>query len=375
MGKIINIQKEELRSIRYYESAYYNTGGIMMNKKFSYLSIAATALLALSVSLTGCSTNKDSSASAKNDEYQKMEIKFSHVASDNTPKGQAALKFKEVVESKSNGAIKVSVFPSGQLYGDNDEIEALQANNVQIIAPSGAKLSGFDKSFEIFDLPFMFKNKEALYQFEDGDGGKKLLGKLDKVGMVGLDYWPNGFKHITNNKRNVVEPTDLKGLKIRTHGGTIINDVYQNLGASSAKVAFNETYQALQLGTVDGQENSLVNIQAQKYSEVQKYLTITGHARSEYVLVANKAWFDKLNEKTKELLAEAVKTSTETGREVELKFETEAMEDLKNSGKIEIHDLTDGEREVFVKALQPVFDNWSAQIDPDILQKAQEANQ
>ena len=332
----------------------------------------------LSFVLFGCSSSSTSSAGkdseSNKDGYQKMIVTFSHVAAENTPKGQAALKFKEIVESKSNGAIQVKVFPSGQLYGDDNEIEALQANNVQIIAPSSAKLSGFEKSFEIFDLPFMFKNSQALYKFEDGDGGKKLLGKLDKTGMIGLGFWPNGFKHITNNKVEINDPSDLKGLKIRTHGGTIINEVYEELGASSAKIAFNETYQALQLGTVDGQENSLINIQTQRYPEVQKYLTLTGHARSEYVLVANKAWWDKLNEKTKELFMEAVRISTEKSRELEEQFEAEALKDMKKNGNIKIHELTEEERQKFIDALRPVSEKWGKEIDSEILQKAKESN-
>ncbi|MGG1559806.1 DctP family TRAP transporter solute-binding subunit [Geobacillus thermoleovorans] len=351
-----------------------------MRRKNIFKSACLTLFIALlSASLFGCSSNKTNNSSdngkGSNSGYPKMVVTFSHVATENTPKGQAALKFKEVVESKSNGAIQVKVFPSGQLYGDDNEIEALQANNVQIIAPSVAKLSGFEKSFEIFDLPFMFKDSETLYGFEDGEGGKKLLDKLNQYGMVGLGFWPNGFKHITNNKIEIDDPSDLKGLKIRTHGGTMINEVYAALGASSTKIAFNETYQALQLGTVDGQENSLVNIQTQRYSEVQKYLTLTGHARSEYILVANKAWWDGLNEKTKELFMEAVKASTETGRQLEEKLEKEALDQLKGSGKINIHNLTDAERQKFIDALQPVFDKWSKEIDPEVLQKAQAANQ
>ncbi|AGT32404.1 hypothetical protein M493_10715 [Geobacillus genomosp. 3] len=334
----------------------------------------------LSALLFGCSSSNSSNSSSDNAKkggngYPKMTVMFSHVAAENTPKGQAALKFKEVVESKSNGAIQVKVFPSGQLYGDDNEIEALQANNVQIIAPSSAKLSGFEKSFEIFDLPFVFKDSQALYSFEDGEGGKKLLDKLDQYGMIGLGFWPNGFKHITNNKVEIDDPADLKGLKIRTHGGTIINEVYAALGASSAKIAFNETYQALQLGTVDGQENSLVNIQTQRYPEVQKYLTLSGHARSEYILVASKTWWDKLDAKTKELFMEAAKTSAEIGRELEAKLEKEALDQMEKEGKIKIHNLTDGERQKFTDVLQPVFDKWSKEIDPEVLQKAQETSQ
>ncbi len=346
-----------------------------MGKKISFLSITATTALALSLTLAGCSSKKEVAASTASNGYQKTEIKLSHVASENTPKGQSALKFKEIVESKSNGEVKVDIYPNGQLYGDNDEIEALQANNVQMIAPSAAKLSGFEESYEIFDLPFMFKDSNALYKFEDGEGGKKLLSKLDNAGMVGLDFWPNGFKHVTNNKKEVTKPTDLKGLKIRTHGGTIINEVYNQLGAGSSKIAFNETYQALQLGTVDGQENSLINFESQKYFEVQKYLTLSGHARSEYILLANKNWWSSLNDKTKGLIEEAVGESTKLGRELEAKYETEAMDKIKQSGRVKIHELTDDERQAFVNSLSTVNNKWGNKMDSEILQKAKEANQ
>ena len=154
--------------------------------------------------MAGCGSNASSAGASKegnkDSDIQKLEIKLSHVASDNTPKGLAALKFKEMVEEKSGGKIEVKVYPSGQLYGDNDEIEAVQAGNVQIIIPAAAKLSGFVETFEIFDLPFMFNNEEHLRAFEDGEAGQQLLGTLDDYGMKGLAFWPNGFKHITNNK-------------------------------------------------------------------------------------------------------------------------------------------------------------------------------
>lgn len=333
--------------------------------------------LALLFPLAGCGDKTSTTEAAKEGNtdagYPKMEIKLSHVAADNTPKGLAALKFKEIVEEESGGNIEVKVFPSGQLYGDNDEIEAVQAGNVQIIIPSSAKLSGFEETFEIFDLPFMFKSEEHLRAFEDGEGGQGLLATLDEYGMKGLAFWPNGFKHITNNKVAIDDPSDVKGLKIRTHGGQIINEVYDALGASSTKIAFNETYQALQLGTIDGQENSIVNIETQKYGEVQNNLTLTGHARSEYTVVTNKQWWDGLNKETQDLLTEAMKAATEEGRNQVEKLETESIEKIKSEGKMAIVELTDEQKEAFKQAIQPVFDKWAAKMNQEIINKAIEA--
>lgn len=349
------------------------------NKKNKLINLAKMSVLSLALllPLAGCGSNASSGGASKegskDSAIQKLEIKLSHVASDNTPKGLAALKFKEIVEEKSAGKIEVKVFPSGQLYGDNDEIEAVQAGNVQIIIPAAAKLSGFEETFEIFDLPFMFKNEEHLRAFEDGEAGEQLLATLDNHGMKGLAFWPNGFKHITNNKVAINEPKDLKSLKIRTHGGQIINEFYDALGASSTKISFNETYQALQLGTIDGQENSIVNIETQKYGEVQNNLTITGHARSEYAVVTNKQWWDGLNKQTQNLLTDAMKAATEEGRNQVEKLERESMEKIKNEEKIKIVELSDQDKEKFKQSTKPVFDKWAKKMNQEILTKAIEA--
>ncbi|BCJ86765.1 DctP family TRAP transporter solute-binding subunit [Effusibacillus dendaii] len=348
-----------------------------MKKKFGFFQAAAVSAAMVGFLISGCGSSGSQNAASGNNsgtgsDYPKMEIKFSHVAAPDTPKGQSALKFKEFVESKSGGNISVKVYPNGQLYGDNDEIEALQANNVQFIAPSSAKLGGFDKSFELFDLPFLFKDEKHLEAFEDGQAGKQLLSKVNSNNMEGLAFWPNGFKHITNSKRPIAKPEDLKGLKIRTHGGEIINDVYTALGAASTKLAFNETYQGLQLGTVDGQENSLVNIETQKYEEVQKYLTLTNHARSEYVVVTNKKWWDGLNAKTKDLLTQAMKEATSVGRNLVEKEEKEALDNIKKHNKMQIHQLTPEERQTFLKTLKPVSEKWGKDIDPNLLKAIDE---
>jgi len=346
----------------------------MKIKKLMTMSLLSLSLI---FPLAACGSDSASTEASNGSEsgIQELEIKLSHVAADNTPKGLAALKFKELVEEASDGKIEVKVFPSGQLYGDHDEIEAVQAGNVQMIIPAAAKLSGFEETFEIFDLPFLFKNEEHLQAFEDGEGGQQLLSTLEEYGMKGLAFWPNGFKHITNNKVAIDEPSDLKGLKIRTHGGQIINEIYDAMGAASTKIAFNETYQALQLGTIDGQENSVVNIETQKYGEVQKYLTLTSHTRSEYVVVTNKKWWDGLNQETQQLLIDAMKAATEEGRKQVENLETSSLEKKKSEGKMEIIELTDVQKEEFKKAVQPVFDKWAAKMNQEIINKAIEAGE
>lgn len=335
-------------------------------KKSKGLFFFVVCLFAFSVVMSGCGkdtagSNSDSSG------YPEMTIKLSHVVAEDDPKGQMAEKFKGIVEDKSDGNITVKVYPNGQLYGDEDEIQALQSNNVQMLAPQTTKLAGFDESMELFDIPFLFKDEDTLYKFEDSDVGHDLLAKLESDGIKGLAFWPAGFKHISTSKHEVKEPSDLKGLKIRTHGGDILNDAYKQFGAASTKIAFNDVYQALQLGTIDGQENNLPNIKSQSYDEVQDYLSLTNHTRTEYGLIANKQWWDDLNEDTRKLLNEAIETATETGRKIAAEEEDEALKDIKKNGQMKIHELTDEEHEKFVEALKPVVDKWSKKMDPEII--------
>jgi C4-dicarboxylate-binding protein DctP len=359
-----------------------------MNRKTYYVTVLAF-VFALSLVLSGCGGGskttqtgiggnsgdnaKKTEGTQKTSDYPAMVIKFSHTQAETTPKGQAALKFKEVVESKSGSKIKVQVYPSGQLYGDNDELEALQANNVQMIAPTSAKLGGFDETYELYDLPFLFKNEDHVYKFEDGEIGKQLLSKLEPKNIKGLAFWPNGMKHMTNNKVEITKPSDLKGLKVRTHGGKIINDVYSQLGAVSTKVAVNEAYQALQLGTVDGQENSLANIYTEKYEEVQKYMSLTGHTRSEYVVATNKKWFDGLTPDTQALINDAMKEATKKGREISTEADNTIADKIKKNGKMKVHELTADERQAFLDALKPVYDKWLPQMDANIIKAIQDA--
>lgn len=336
-------------------------------KKIKSTYLLVICLLVLSIVISGC--GKDTAATENGDGYPEMTIKLSHVVAEDDPKGQMAEKFKDIVEKKSDGNITVKVYPNGQLYGDENEIQALQANNVQIIAPQTTKLAGFDESMELFDIPFLFKDEDALYKFEDSDVGSDLLKKIESDGIKGLAFWPNGFKHITNSKREIKEPSDLKGLKIRTHGGDILNDSYKQFGAASTKIAFNDVYQALQLGTIDGEENNLTNIKSQSYDEVQDYLSLTNHTRTEYGLVSNKGWWDGLDDKTQALVSEAVDEATEMGRKLAEEESDQALKDIEDKGKMKVHELTDEEHEKFVKALQPVIDKWSEKMDPEIIDK------
>ena len=215
-------------------------------------------------------------------------IKFSHVVAKDTPKGKAADKFRELAEAATKGRVKVEVYPNSTLYKDKEELEALQLGAVQMLAPSLAKFGPLGvKEFELFDLPYIFNDKQALNRVTNGPIGRDLLKKLETKGILGLAYWDNGFKVMSSNRPMHV-PADLKGLKMRIQASKVLDEEMRTLGANPQVMAFSEVYQALQTGVVDGTENPPSNLYTQKMHEVQKHLTVTNHGYIGYAVIVNK---------------------------------------------------------------------------------------
>ncbi|MCL4441654.1 MAG: TRAP transporter substrate-binding protein [Firmicutes bacterium] len=319
----------------------------------------------LVLTAAGCGGSKDD---AKKTTAKKVSVKFSHVVAESTPKGQGALKFKELLEK--SGQFEVQVFPSSQLYGDKEELEALRANNVQLIAPSVTKLVGFVPAFQLVDMPFLFKNDQAAYSFYNGPKGQELMNTLKPHGMLGLGWWPNGSKHFTNSKRPLKTPDDFKGLKFRTQSGGVLDEQFKALGAGSQTMAFGEVYQALNSKAVDGQENTFNNIDTQKYIEVQKYMTISSHGRLDYVVITNTKFWDSLTPEQQKIFTDAMKEATKYATKLADDLNAQSFEKLKGSGKMEIYTLTDADREKFVKAMQPVYDKYADKIGKDYIEAA-----
>ncbi|MCB2036236.1 MAG: DctP family TRAP transporter solute-binding subunit, partial [Ottowia sp.] len=221
-------------------------------------------------------------------------IKFSHVVADQTPKGQAAIKFKELAEKKLPGKVQVQVFPNSQLFGDGKEMEALLLGDVQMIAPSLSKFDRYTKKVQLFDLPFLFDDMEAVDRFQASANGQALLKSMTNRGLLGLAYWHNGMKQLSTDKDQLKRPEDVKGLKFRIQSSDVLEAQFRALGANPQKMAFSEVYQALQTGVVDGQENTWSNIFSQKFYEVQKTIAETNHGVIDYMVVTNAKWWDGL---------------------------------------------------------------------------------
>lgn len=237
-----------------------------------------------------------------------IEIAYGHGFMPTTPQHKSALKFKELVEQRSGGGIKINVFPSGQLGSAKDMFESLQMGTQQIALLPTARISGFAPKLQLFDLPFLFPNKTVAYKVFDGPIGSELLATLEPKGVKGVAIYEDGFKHFTCAKP-VAKLEDFKGRKFRTMESPIIMEQFKSLGSNPTPIDFGELYNALQQGVVDGQENPLVTIVNMKFYEVQKYVILSSHAYLGHVLMFSKPWYDALSPERQKLL-------TEVGREL-----------------------------------------------------------
>ena len=294
-------------------------------------------------------------------------IKFSHVVTPETPKGKASLRFKQLVEERTHGHVKVEVYPNSQLYKDREEIEALQLGAVQMLAPSLAKFGPLGvREFEVYDLPYMFPNKETLYRVMDGEVGQGLLKKLEPKGVIGLAYWDNGFKQMSAN-RPLKTVDDFRGLKMRIQSSKVLEAQMRALGANPQVMAFSEVYTALQQGVVDGTENPVSNLYTQKMYEVQKYLTISDHGYLGYAVITNKKFWEGLPADIRAILDQAMKEATQYEREIAKKENDDALAAVRAAKTTEIYILPDKDRLAWQKALLPVHTQFENTIGKDLV--------
>jgi C4-dicarboxylate-binding protein DctP len=296
-------------------------------------------------------------------------IKFSHVVAPDTPKGKAAEKFKQMVEERSKGAMKVEVYPNSQLYKDREELEALQLGAVQMLAPSMAKFGPLGaREFELFDLPFIFPNKETLYRTMDGVVGKRLFNKLETKGIIGLAYWDNGFKQMSANKP-MHKVADFNGLKMRIQSSKVLDAQMKALGAMPQVMAFSEVYTALQQGVVDGTENPLSNIYTQKMHEVQKHMTLSDHGYLGYAVITNKKFWDGLTADQRSLISQAMKEATVYERSIAEQEGADALAKIRAAKTTEIYTLTPAERAEWMNALLQVHKEFENVVGKENLQE------
>jgi C4-dicarboxylate-binding protein DctP len=306
---------------------------------------------------------------------QPITIKFSHVTAESTPKGQAAIKFKELAEKKLPGKVEVQVFANSQLFDDDQGMDALLLGDIQLLAPSLSKFDRYTKKLQVFDLPFIFKDSDAVNRFQLSPVGKSLLNSMHNKGIQGLGYWLNGMKELSTNQSQLRRPEDVKGLKFRIQESDVLQAQFRALGANPQKMAFGEVYQALQTGVVDGQENTWSNIYTQKYFEVQKSIAETNHGIILYMVITNARWWDGLPDDIRTGLAEAMDEATEYGNKLANDINEGDRQRIVEAGKAKIQTLTPEDLAEWRKVMAPVWKKYEPEIGKDLIDAALEANQ
>jgi len=306
------------------------------------------------------------------DEGEVKTIRAGIGLNDQHPQFKALVKFKEIVEEKTEGKVKVETYHSGQLGDDRSMTEALQIGSQEVTIPSTAPLANFVPEFSIFDFPFLFPNEEVADAVLDGEVGQKILDKLEDQNLVGLAYWENGFRDVTNSVRPIATAADFKGLKLRTMENELHLEAFKALGANPTPMALGELFTAMQQGTVDGQENPVPTIYLQKFYEVQDHVSNTHHIYSPFVFLMSKSFFDGLTEDQQVIVKEAALEAGKYERELNREANKQNLEDLKETG-MTYTEVTPEARQEMVDLVQPTIDKYAEKIGKDAVQEVYDA--
>ncbi len=325
-----------------------------------------TAAVALTLSVSA-------GAVAASCEDGEIVIKFSHVTnSDKHPKGIAATLLEQRVNDEMNGKACMEVFPNSTLYNDDQVLEAMLQGDVQMAAPSLSKFEQFTKVFRIFDLPFMFKNIEAVDEFQNSETGQAMKASMERRGLSGLQFWHNGMKQMSANKP-LNGPADADGLKFRVQASEVIKAQMEAIGASPQPMAFSEVYGALQTGVVDGQENTWSNIYGQKFFEVQDGITETNHGVLDYMVVTSTDWWNGLPDDVRTQLATILEEVTVTRNAAVNEVDAEARQAILDAGST-IIELDEAGRQTWVDAMMPVWEQFTVDVGQENIDAAQDIN-
>ena len=295
---------------------------------------------------------------------QDVKAKLGTSLPETHPQTIGARKFAELADRKSNGRIKITVYPSAQLGSDQQMQAALRGGTQEFTVPSTATLANLVKEFGVIGLPFSFASEKQADAVLDGAFGKSLLDRLPAKDLVGLAFWENGFRNFTNSKRPIVKAEDMSGLKVRTMQNNLYIDLFNGLGSNAVPMPVNELFTALETKAVDAQENPFTVVHAQKFYDVQKYLSVTGHAYDALVLIASKKFWDGLSPADRAILQSASAEATVFERQTSRELNTKMRGELVKLG-MQVNDVSDAERDRMRVKLAPVIAKHQAVVGED----------
>lgn len=347
----------------------------MKKNKFSLFLAPALAIMLTACGGGGTATEEpapEAGGEAAPEQVETKTIRAGIGLNDAHPQYLGLLKFKELVEERTDGAIEVQTYHSGQLGDDRTMTEGLQLGSQEVTIPSTAPIANFVPEFSVFDFPFLFPTEEVADTVLDGEVGQKFLDMLPDQNLIGLAYWENGFRDLTNSVRPVATAEDFNGLKIRTMENELHLEAFRALGANPTPMAFTELFAALQQRTVDGQENPYATIYLQKFHEVQGHVSNTHHIYSPFVFLMSKTFFDGLTEEQQEIVQEAAVEAGLYQRELNREANAQYLEDLQAEG-MTFTEVTPEAREEMVELIRPVLDKYAERIGAELVNEVYDA--
>ncbi|MBT2654588.1 TRAP transporter substrate-binding protein [Bacillus sp. ISL-18] len=342
-----------------------------MKKSKKRFSFVMSAILGSSLILGACgggNTAKTTAEKGSKSEGKTLSFRLADTHPDNYPTVLGDKKFAELVNEKSDGRIKITVFPNSQLGDEKSVIEQVQLGAVEFTRVSTGPLAEFSKPLGVFSLPYIFDNSEHEWNFLNSEKGQQLLKDLESSKMVGLAYYDSGARSFYSTKP-IKSVEDLKGQKIRVQQNQINIDLMEALGANATPMAYGEVFSSLQTGVIDAAENNTPSYVSANHYQVAKNLVLDGHQRVPEALLASKAVWDKLSDKDKKIIQEAAKESVETERKEWENMEKDSEKKIKDAGVtiVEVKDLKPWQKKV-----KPVIDKYRSEYG-DILDAIDQA--
>ncbi len=307
---------------------------------------------------------------AQAQDFKPRLIRFGYGLNEQSNQGRAAKVFAEAVEKASGGKMKVRAIGAAALGPDTQMQQALIGGAQEMMVGSTATLVGITKEMALWDTPFLFNNAREADALLDGPIGDKVRAKLQEKGLVGLVYWENGFRNLTNSKRPINKMEDLNGIKLRVMQNNVFLDSFKTLGTNAVPLAFSELFGALETGTVDGQENPYNTILSSKFYEVQKYLTVTNHVYSPWIVLVSKKWWDGLSAAEQKVLIDAGKASRDFERQDTRQEAAGAIAELKKKG-MQVNELSPAEAARMRSSLTRVYASIGASVGMDLWNETQ----
>ncbi|SCZ82063.1 TRAP transporter substrate-binding protein [Acidaminobacter hydrogenoformans] len=346
----------------------------METKRTTKITALILVLLLLASLMVGCRASTPEPAPASEAQQSstvpqdKYVMKFAHDYTTNSPYHEAAVKFKELVEAKSEGRMEVQIYPAQQLGSAREMIEGMQMGTIEMVWTPTAKFAGFDQRLTLIDLPYLFKDEDTMWKALEGELGQKLMGYLEPIGIKGISFCAEGYKIFTANKP-IKSPEDFAGMKIRTMEAPVIMAQFKAWGANPVPIDFAEVYNALQQKVVDGQENPIITIHDMKFYEVQDYLSVADHAYLTYFLSASKKWYDGLPEDLQKIVMDSGLEMTEYHKGLIKDANDRYLQNVQDYGT-QIYVLNDEERQALKDSAIGIYAEFEEVFGKELIEEA-----